>query len=462
MIKKLAILSLFVIIVLTSISPITDYDLWWHLSTGRYILENREIPRIDVFSHTNYGTEWLDHEWLSEVIFFLSYEALGFKGLVLLKALAILIAFGFLYKRSSFFTSPFFNILLILAVIEMSKGAWLERPMIFTFALVSVYIYILDLYAKGIDKLWTLPILMLLWANLHGGFILGILLTGIYALTSKSRKLVYITGACTFASLFNPYTYKLLLYPIQYAYESIHAKFILEWRSPIFHQFSTYEAMLLLSIIALAKSKIKVSNRDLILLIIFTHLSLFATRNISLYALVCAPIIAKYTESTVRGYLDGVDIRVNRIFLRGFLYTFVILGTISFLYAYFTIGSALATSPQPNRFPENAVDFLLENNYSGNMYNVYHWGGYAILRLYPNYRVFIDGRADMYGDFIYEYLTVHRIEPKWREVLDKHEVSIVLIPIGEPLDVILLESRYWEETYRDEVAVVYIREVSLS
>lgn len=485
MLGKIAPLGVLLIVFILSFRPITDSDLWWHLATGRFIIENREIPTKDFYSHTNSGREWIDHEWLSQAFFYAIYDQFGLSGIVFLKASLTIIGLGLLYKRSLLLSGNFFALVALVTAAELSRRAWIERPLMFTFAFLSLSLYLLESHAKGqSNRLWMLPFLVAVWANLHGGFIIGILVILIYAIgffwsgeRQKSKNLLIVAFVSTLAALFNPYTYRGLLYPFQYAQQSIHARFIMEWQSPTFHTLTLFEIMLLLAIIIAAKHRIE--NIHILLTVTFAHLALFAERNISLFALVCAPIILAYTERIIAGAIDPnyaprkfdltlienglarMKIRrelasgIRDRFIPAFSYVFVVLAIGSFLYYSFGQGNAFQVSPEG--FPEKAVDFLAASEQKGNLFNIYHWGGYCIWRLHPKYKVFIDGRADMYGDFVFEYLSVHRTESRWRETLEKYGVSVVLIPANFPLDVLLKESEDWREVYRDEMAVVYRR-----
>jgi len=486
MIKKLALLSFFLFVFLFSIRPITDPDLWWHLASGRYIVENQNIPTSDIFSYTNYGKEWIDHEWLSQIIFFFAYNTFGASGLVLMKTVLIVFAFYFLYLRSRLHMGATFSILTLYAVASLSWNTWLNRPMIFTFFFVAILLFLLDLYDRDdSDYLFLFPILIIVWANLHAGFIVGILITLIYSLgylfekkNAKSKRLFFFTGVSIVTSLINPYTYRLLLYPLQYSYNSIHPLFIMEWQSPSFHVFSIYELMLLVLIFIFVKSQ-DVPFHHIFLTLTFVHLSLFAIRNISLFALVIAPIVMMYLEKYIVKLSSGsenerfgigtVEKFINRMtlprkikrglmgrFIPGFTYTLVILALIIPVYNYFEYGPSLDVSPYG--FPDRAVEYLLDENPEGNLFNSYRWGGFIIWNAYPDYKVFIDGRADMYGDFIYEYLNVHRLDSTWRETLEKYDVKIVIIPSRTSLDILLEETPGWQVKFRDEISVIYVKE----
>ncbi|MEE9594018.1 MAG: hypothetical protein V3V92_01320 [Candidatus Hydrothermarchaeales archaeon] len=486
MLKKLALTGVLLTIFVFSFRPITDNDLWWHLRTGSYIIENHKIPNSDFYSYTNYGKEWIDHEWLAQVIFFFVYHEFGAIGLVLAKSIFVVSTFYLLYLRSRLHMGGFFSIITLYVAASLSWNMWLERPMIFTFFFVSLLLYLLDLYDKDVsDKLFIIPPLIIVWANLHGGFILGILIMITYFISywiagekTKTKRLLFIIGISLLASAINPQTYRLLLYPIQYSYQNVHSLFILEWQSPIFHTPSIFEFMLLGLIFIFAKSR--PTNLHILLALIFVHLSLFAIRNIFLFALVVTPILLMYVEkylvrafegrdhgagfntNTLEKFFDKMalpqDIKrgLLRRFLPAFLYAIVILAFVIPFYNYLQFGPAFDTSPRG--FPEEAVEYLLTEKPKGNLFNLYGWGGYVIWKAYPEYRVFIDGRADMYDEFIYEYLNVYRLKPTWKETLDRYDVKIILIHSGDQLDILLEETSEWRVGYRDELAVIYIRD----
>lgn len=492
MFKKIdvAIFVIFVAIFLSSLVPKNFFDLWWHLATGKYILTNT-IPKHDVFSYTALGTEWIDHEWLSQVIFYSFFVKFGLKSLLLLESLCLLASFILLYKRSTLLTSRGMAVVATVSAYGLfARYSITEsvRPYIFSILFVSLFVYIIDGFLKnGGKRIWILPVLVLLWSNLHGGFIIGILLLVSYSLGSAfskdyraAKKLVLVTLAAGAASAFNPNTYKLILYPLQYAQYSIHARFISEWQSPTFHEFGIYEGMLLATILIMAAYKKPVNASDMILLLVFTHFSLFAARNISLFAIVCVPIIMKYLEVAICdatnkkfntnftgiGYgafgvwLRSVglsDLGIKKItgfFLPSFLYSLVFLGMLFFLYSY-PLDKVLYESPE-SELPADAVEFIAEGNVTGNMFNFYRWGGYIIWKLYPDHKVFIDGRADVYGDFIYDYISIIGLKPNWSNLLDKYDVSFVLIPAELPLGEMLNEKE-WETVYEDDVSVILKR-----
>lgn len=468
MLKKrdVAIFVMFAIIFLHSLVPKNFLDLWWHLASGKYILANG-VPMHDIFSHTVSGREWIDHEWLSQVFLYSVFSRFGLNSLLVVEAFFVLASFLLIYRRAAMIMGQ------EVAVVALVLSYWIfgsyslaesVRPYFFSIFFVSLFLLILDNFIKnGGRYILALPLVMILWCNLHGGFVIGILLLFIYSLgqaISKdyagAKKLSSLALLSLAASLINPNTYRLLLYPLQYARNSIHLRFISEWQSPSFHELGMFELALLSTILIMAYYRRPVNATDLILLLVFTHFSLFAARNISLFAVVCVPIIVKYMELVARDHvIEKFDTgKVKKFFLPSFFYSLILLGTVSFLY-YYPVDRVLYGDPESG-LPSGATGYLQESEMGGNMFNYYRWGGYAIWKLYPEHRVFVDGRADLYGEFIYDYAKVARLEPGWYDVLEEHDVGFVLIPRTEPLGEMLIE-KGWDVAYKDDVSVVLKR-----
>jgi hypothetical protein len=471
--ENILTISIFIVILFLSLDPIKNYDIWWHLKTGQIIIQTGEIPNTDIFSYTKIGESWINHEWLSQVIFYLSFSLLGLNGPWVLKIIILLISFLVIFKRNQLFLNGFANLFSIMVIVMISYLSWLSRPIIFSLLLIPLILYLLDLHSKKDKKiLWIIPPLMLIWVNLHGSYILGLLLLFLYsvnALFTNRKKGVYLSkvlATSVIVTLINPNTYQILLYPIQYATYTVHSKYIIEWQSPTFHSFTTFEGALLLSIFALGYSK-KVELLDLILLLLFTHLGLFAIRNTALYALVAVPIIFKYLEPIIDEKLSLLKIPSKSIknFTLSFSIAFLIFGTSLFGYTSLTDSHVFSDTPviQDGRFPENASKFLLNNqeDLSGlNMYNAYSYGGYLIWALYPTYKVFIDGRADVYGDLVEEYQTVKTLGAGAPEILEKYNISLIVIPKGSVLETYLKDNPLWQLIYSDEGSVIYVKVIN--
>ncbi len=153
-----------------------DGDLALHVAVGNYILDTGKIPLEDVFSHTMNGLPYTPHEWLSEVLFAISNRIMGLDGAILLTALVISFAFWLTYKNSSRRSGSFVALLFSLFLTILASAIhWLARPHIFTFLLFALWLIVLERIRKGQSRsAWLLPLIMLFWVNLHGGYMTGI------------------------------------------------------------------------------------------------------------------------------------------------------------------------------------------------------------------------------------------------------------------------------------------------
>jgi hypothetical protein len=243
----------FVLAVRQSVS--IDPDLWWHLKVGEQIIDTRSIPHTDDYSFTKQGSEWVAHEWLSEVILAGIYRLSGFVGLIVIFPLVIVIALWLTYRRCD--GKPYAAGIAILLAAAASSPLFGIRPQMLTLLLASIYILILERFdpKEGSRRLWWLVPLMLLWVNLHAGFALGLALIGLYIVRavldgewSYLRPLLIILVICTLVVPLNPNGFRMFSYPYETLTSPSMAAFIQEWASPDFHK-TTYLplALLLLS-----------------------------------------------------------------------------------------------------------------------------------------------------------------------------------------------------------------------
>jgi len=238
----------------------------------------------------------------------------------------------------------------------------------------------------------------------------------------------------------------------------------MEWFSPDFHQiqFQPLALFILLLIVALALSRRPPVPTDLLFLLGFGYASLRSARHIPYFVLTAAPILTvqlldiwQRSQWSKRFTIGGKQTSTPYLVSNWLLLFLVILGGAIRVGVVFQDNA----EAQQHAFPVDAVDFILEQGIAGSMYNLYHWGGYLVWRLYPEQKVFIDGRADVYTDaFIDEYLQVYQLQDNWQEPLDRHGVTLVIIDEGSCLSTVLNESPDWERRYVDEKAAVFVRQ----
>jgi hypothetical protein len=471
--RQLFPILLSIAILLMTFRPVADPDFWWHLRTGQLITETSAIPRADPFSFTNFGKPWIAHEWLAELIFFGLYQIGGFGLLIFVFSLVITGAFLLVYLRSPGqpYAAGFSTLLAALA----SAPLWGVRPQMLSLLLTAVFLFLLDIFQEKLrwQSLLPLPFLTILWVNLHAGYFLGFAIIGLYiageavevlkSLFHKKRPSfhpVLLLGAalmaCVLAALANPNTYHILTYPFETLTSDAMMQFIQEWFSPDFHQPEWIPlAVLILALIAAPLlSRRPVPLTRVLLAVFFGYAALRSMRFVPLFALTAIPLLAEQLAGLTRRRPQvQVPPRFAR-WLNPLLVAFVLLASgLRFL-------SVLQEQPasEARSYPRAAVNWIQENHPEGRLYNTYGWGGYLIWHMYPDYPVYIDGRADVYGDeFIYDYLRIYYAQPGWEAALDEAAVGVALVEPGSGLANALSQSLGWQMVFEDEISMVFTR-----
>ncbi len=488
-IRDVFILTLFGAIFTLAAQARIEVDLGWHLRTGRLIWETGAIPRGDPFSFTVAGKPWITHEWLSEVIMYPAYAAFGYSGLIVLFAVVITLGWWLVYRqvRADGAGQVYAGLLLALGALT-SLSLWGTRPFAFTLLLAPTFALLLRRWQLGDNRaLLPLPPLMAVWVNLHGGYIFGLGLFALYLAgwigarllnqdeqTGDVRPLVLAALACFLATLANPNTYQILWYPFDTLGSSAMREYLADWPSPDFHELQSlpFAAMLALFFVAAARRGKRASITDILLVLALAGMGLQSVRHTPLFALVTTPVLARWLRGlhddlrtlAARGGLANLastgELSARPGTVRLAINWVVLLITLAVVFARLaeTVPNDAVLAFQRQHFPVDAARFVEQAAIGGRIYNAYNWGGYLILRWYPERLVFIDSRADVYRDeFIEEYLEAYYVRPGWRQTLDRYAVDYALLEAGGPLQILLLTSGEWRELYRDEVAVLLER-----
>ncbi|KAA3647232.1 MAG: hypothetical protein DWQ07_06950 [Chloroflexi bacterium] len=485
-------LALFAMAFRVAIMP----DSWWHLRAGQYIIENRELLTWDPFSYTRYGELWLYPGGVVQAAMYIFFNALGPGGMSLWTAVIVTAAFWFIYQSLSK-QNLFFIVSLVLLAAVASAVFWTARPFLITFLLTSVFVYILERYRKNLkDHLWWMPLIMLLWANGHGGFIIGFFVWGAYLLEemvawvsdfrARDEKLKIVfdrSGLQTFLSgragkmvlvgllmllvvPINPAGPIILLYFFATFDVGAAWEFIAEWQSPDFHvaAIQPFLILILLTILVFGASRQRSPLSHLVLSVLFLYMALLSGRNIALFALVAPVFIAPHLDEILRNlrekwsfpslsFSDPVPTGPKKV-LNYLLFGLVIIGVVLKIATVFPFQAQQEIFRQ--LYPVDAVEFIQDQQLEGRMMNSYNWGGYLQMHL-PQHPVYADGRADLYGDEIVgEWLQFVGAEDNWQSILDKWEVNFIILEPHWPV-IAQLEDAGWNQIYSDEIVVVYQR-----
>ena len=477
--RRVLALALFIALFAMAARQITDPDFWWHLKTGQYIVETRSIPHHDVFSFTVTEHKWITHEWLTQVFMFGLYRLGGLSALLLATCAVITFTFVLVYLQCD--GRPHLAVFVVLLGALTSAVAWGARPQMLNALMAAAFLFVLQRYRAGQRHVvWLLPALTALWANLHSGFLLGLGIIAVVIVGELAANwldhhtpqtlplpavhtLAVVLALSVAASLLNPNGYKMLAYPFETLGSNAMQQYIQEWASPDFHRLEYWPlaAMLLGGAAVTAFTLRKRDMTDVLLFCGFGFASLLSARNIPLFAVIATPIITRYAVhmQVGRWQWDLATLPASRSPARiGLVLNWALVVLLLF-------GGGLRVADvllknravEATRYPQAAVEYIETHGLAAKrMYNSYNWGGYLLWR---GYRVFIDGRADVYlDDFMNEYVLAYQLRGDWRQPLNKYSVDYVLIERDASLATLLEEAdTEWTRVYQDDLAVIYTR-----
>ncbi len=456
---------------------ITDPDVWWHLRTGQLILQNHSLFHTDPYSFTRFGQPWINHEWLSQVLLFGLYRVTGFGGLIVAFGVVIAATFLLVFARSA--GRPYLASLVTLWGAVASAPSWGVRPQMFSLLLASIFLVLLEASEHRPKLLWWTAPLMLLWANLHAGYPIGLAFIALFLLgealeaaispepwqnsASRLKQLALAFGLCLAVVALNPNGVQLYWYPFETLRSAAMHRFIHEWFSPDFHD-PTYLPLLLMLLALVAGLALLPRSprlRNLLLVLATIPAALRSIRHIPILVLVIVPVLAELAHTwlqrsgTNRLFRTPLTGSASRTLAINFVVLFAFTGFTVLRVRHVVSRQAEA---EAKNFPVTAAAFLEQRHPPGPIMNHYNWGGYFIWKLYPQYRVFMDGRADVYGDTLMtNFGDCYHLTGNWRRSLQAWGIQTVVLPPDAPLITALQSGPDWEQIYSDSEAVILTR-----
>lgn len=475
-----------------------DCDTGWHIRTGQWIANSHSVPMRDPFSYSKPDGVWYAWEWLSDLLFSSLNAHGGLAAVALITILIISTTFMIVFRLARRNSNAIVAILLTMIAAVASSIHWLARPHLFTLLSLALFYVALERVRGGQTiYLWVLPAATALWTNLHGGFVVGIVMIGAFG-TGELLKMVldpdaptqrqarraaqrYFSCAltCLAASLLNPYTYRLHLHLFEYLRDPYASRHIQEFLSVSFHHpiGMFFESLLLLGAGAAFWSFRRRSYIEAVLIVVFAHGALLAARNIPLFAIVATPPtaamlaewLAAFPQIETAAWLRGAARKFNSAAARltdtdliGRWHVLSAAGVALLAALLFAPHPPQAFRPEfdPKTYPVAAVDRIsrgeLGPSASAHIFTSDQWGDYLIYQLYPRIRVFIDGRSDYYGaDFEQKALDALNVKYGWEDTLARFGVNTILLPPTTPLTGALKISNRWRLVYDDGVALVF-------
>lgn len=458
--------------------PLNDPDFFWHLKTGELIYTTSSLPTTDPFSFTRQGAEWVLHEWLFQLLIYMCHLWFGEYGLrvLVLGSIALCLYFTHLTMRTTGLAHHTSTILLIWLLLSLITFIT-PRPQLASYLFFAYYLNAIyqALKTREARHLHALPLLMILWVNMHGGYLIGVTLLALatastwlegrlratsQAADDLTRRLLLTTVATLLASSVNPDFISHWKYPF-YVLSMEATAHIEEWHSPDFAApyAQSFLAVVIFYTARLAAAKQRPSVDKLLIPAFFIVAAISSARNIP-FALISMMALlpnAGGLDSRRFQFLHtltaGLTGRYRALASRGRE-----MGKEGYLLNWFTLLLLFAILSQLNlnpgavtdTYPHKAVDFFVEQGLQGNILSEYKNGGYLLYRLYPDSHVFIDGRADMYGDrIVLEHAAIMSGAKEWRALFEKYNIDYIICSNRAPIYQKLLESARVEILYSD-------------
>jgi hypothetical protein len=465
-------------------SLLGDGDTGWHIRTGQYILQTHSVPTHDLFSFSRPGAPWFAWEWLTDVMYAVSFQAAGLKGIVLIAA-AMIGLFAVIILRFTIWRGA--NVLVAALTTLLAVGGssmhFLARPHLFTLLFLPLCLWLLEAdRRKNTPWLWALVPLTALWTNLHGGFVIFLACIGLLILACgmeaalkvprgrEIRRYTLLLLGCSLASLANPYGLRLHEHIWEYLRADWIKNLVQEFQAPTFRNEAQmqFEILLLAGLITSGFLLRRRMFAEALWVVFLAHASLTSIRHAPLFAAVAAPLVAIEVSELWHAAIAGAKKSdALRIFYQlgqdlapGFRRT-SIWPAILIL--------SLAAIDAPLRWPRDFPSVIFPTGMvhqhadliaSGRLLTPDQWGDYIIYTFYPRQKVYVDGRSDFCGEKLgREYLHLMQGAYDWREIVDRNGFTVALLPVDWPLASMLKMDPSWQ-VVQDDTKTILFRRVS--
>jgi hypothetical protein len=440
-----------------------DPDTMWQITVGQWILDHRAVPETDVYSFTMRGQPWISTQWLAQVLYAKAYAVAGWSGPVVLAAGAIAATFALLTKFLSRRLSESTTLVFVAAALALTVPHLLARPHVLAFPIMVLWVGGLVAAAdrSSAPSFWLLP-LMLLWANLHGGFVFGLVLIvpiALDAVLSASVKLrtplalrwAAFGVAALVAACCTPYGWNSLLASQKILGLGEALPLIMEWRPANFGSIGAFEICLLLGIGLALLRGIKLPPLRIVLLLGFLHMALSQERALEILALL-APMVLAAPLARQIGAAEPSNANAPSP-ARGVLFASVALLLLAGTIAY---ASVHRFEPHMRGSPVAAVAALKKLNVE-RVFNDYDFGGYLIAN---GVAPFIDGRTELYGEkfFVDHNAASGLMEPEnLFRLLEQYRIEATLMRTQSAATKLLDHIDGWQKVYADDIATIHVR-----
>jgi hypothetical protein len=454
---------------------VLDLDIWWHLKVGDWIIQHRAIPHNGLFSWTAADRPWTAYSWGYEILISRAYAWFGLLGIGIYGTLLTLGVAYFIYWTLRRLSGRFW-LACLLAVITCSAFLFnlMPRPVFFSMMLFCVTLtLVLEANRTGrAQLLYWLPLIFLLWANLHIQFIYGLFLIGLLTAVTVVQRLAArfgftpawlllpklpaaalagVFGACVIATCIGPNSYHLYQVILQYSRAKVPYRMIMELQPLNFRAGSHYVQLLLMAFAFFAVGR--QSKVDVFKLALLAVASVIAFRTMRDAWFICIPAAACIADTLA----NEAESEPKETWLQK-----LAVGAVVALALLLFAGSADFNTRGLDRaingfLPVNAVNYLRKHPAPGPLYNTLDWGGFLTWYM-PDHPVAIDGRTDLYGDKLDEqFFTTANGAPSYVDDPYLNQAGVVILQKSNNLVSILQADSRFQLVYEDQLAAVFIR-----
>ncbi|MBS0538863.1 MAG: hypothetical protein JSR47_08915 [Proteobacteria bacterium] len=451
---------------------LVDPDTQWHVALGNWIVQHRAVPHVDTMSFTFTGQPWIAKEWLSQLLLAGAFDLGGWTAVVVLASATFGLTFALLLRLLLRDIKPLPALLFTGAAVAMVSTHFMARPYVFAFPCLLLWVH--GLVRAVEERRAPSPVLlavMLVWANLHGGFTFGLMLAGAFGLEAlvaardtAERKRVFVgwlkfgVGALL-AACVTPYGPESILVTLRIFQLGDSLSLISEWKSPNFQTETVQEVVLLVGLYVALSRGLKLPLLRLLILIGLVHMYLRYSRNAELLALVAplviAPVIARLWPTQ---HADAPSTGRLAVLAGPAGHGALAVGLALALVFAGGLGRFGDVKPPSSTVPQAALDYVRETGIKGRVLNYYGYGGFLIRSGIPT---FIDGRGELFGGpFIKLYadaVTLNGDEPL-ETILERYKIDWTFLARNQAANQLLGHLPGWKRVYGDDEATIFVRE----
>lgn len=455
---------------LIAVRPAVDNDLWFHLRTGRWMLDHHRWVGVDPFNHTRPGVARVQTDWLAQLGYYGVWRWTGLVGVALVVAVLAAVGLMVLYRALPGSTRVRLGVVVLTAA--TSSIFWSARSQMVTFLGTCLVLALWLRWRREPDRryLWWLVPLFAVWVNGHGGVVYGIIMLGAMVAgegvrwslgrdplpRQARRRLVAVTGACVAVLVVNPSGWRV--YGLPFHQVSSSTRFVQEYQPPALGDAVAWPFFVMLALtVGLLVWRWRDSDPvELLLVGAGAAFALQFTRSLPFFAVLAAPALARSLGALRGGGAGDVTVVDDRPADPGVVLAAVAVAVVLAVTTVTRLDPDATQARLVAEFPVGAASWLRSERPPRELFNTFDWGGY-LLWAAPDHPVSVDGRTDVYDEYLEVYDATVRAEPGWQDELDREGIGTVVLDPGLPLADALRDEPGWTLSYEDGVAIAFTR-----